>query len=142
MVAKLLVEEVIVRFGTPYVIHTDQGAQFESNLFQEMCRLLQIQKIRTTLRDMCNATWHAILNIQQGCNLSSQHHIIRSVSRCVIVKFGTPYVIHMDQGVQFESNLFQEVCRLLQIQKTGTTPYHPQSDGMVGGVHHNRFDGH
>ena len=27
-VAKLLVEEVIVRFGTPYVIHTDQGVQF------------------------------------------------------------------------------------------------------------------
>ena len=49
----------------------------------------------------------------------------------VIVRFGTPYVIHTDQGVQFESNLFQEVCRLLQIQKTRTTPYHPQSDGMV-----------
>jgi transposase InsO family protein len=49
----------------------------------------------------------------------------------IIVRFGTPYVIHTDQGVQFESNLFQEVCRLLQIQKTQTTPYHPQSDGMV-----------
>ena len=49
----------------------------------------------------------------------------------VIVRFGTPYVIHTDQGVQFESNLFQVVCRLLQIQKTRTTPYHPQSDGMV-----------
>jgi hypothetical protein len=35
-VAKLLVEEVIVRFGTPYVIHTDQGVQFESNLFQPL----------------------------------------------------------------------------------------------------------
>jgi hypothetical protein len=31
-VAKLLVVQVIVRFGTPYVIHTDQGVQFESNL--------------------------------------------------------------------------------------------------------------
>jgi hypothetical protein len=47
-VAQLLVEEVIVRFGTPYVIHTDQGVQFENNLFQ-VCRLLQIQKTRTTL---------------------------------------------------------------------------------------------
>jgi transposase InsO family protein len=116
-VAKHLVEEVIVRFGTPYVIHTDQGVQFESNLFQEVCRLLQIQKTcsvleypcPTILRDMCHATWHAILNIQRGCNLSSQHHIIRSVSRCFM----------------------QEVCRLLQIQKSRTTPYHPQSDGMV-----------
>ena len=33
-VAKPLVEEVIVGFGTPYVIHTDQGVQFENNLFQ------------------------------------------------------------------------------------------------------------
>jgi transposase InsO family protein len=50
----------------------------------------------------------------------------------VIVRFGTPYVIHTDQGIQFESNLLQEVCRLLQIQKTRTTPcYHPQSDEMV-----------
>ena len=49
----------------------------------------------------------------------------------IIVRLGTPYVIHTDQGVQFESNLFQEVCILLQIQKTRTTPYHPQSDGMV-----------
>jgi transposase InsO family protein len=49
----------------------------------------------------------------------------------VIVIFGTLYVIHTDQGVQFESHLFQKVCRLLQIQKTRTTPYHPQSEGMV-----------
>jgi hypothetical protein len=32
-VAILLVVQVIVRFGAPYVIHTDQGVQFESNLF-------------------------------------------------------------------------------------------------------------
>jgi hypothetical protein len=31
-VAILLVEEVIVRFGTPYVIHTDQRVQFYANL--------------------------------------------------------------------------------------------------------------
>ena len=49
----------------------------------------------------------------------------------IIVRIGTPYVIHTDQGVQFESKLFQEMCRLLQIPKTRTTPYHPQSDGMV-----------
>jgi hypothetical protein len=38
-VAKPLVEEVIVGFGTPYVIHTDQGVQFENNLFQEVLSL-------------------------------------------------------------------------------------------------------
>ena len=49
----------------------------------------------------------------------------------VISSFGVPNQIHSDQGRQFESNLFAEICELLQIEKTRTTPYHPQSDGMV-----------
>ncbi len=49
----------------------------------------------------------------------------------VVVKFGIPAKIHSDQGRQFESKLFQEMCKILNIDKTRTTPYHPQSDGMV-----------
>ena len=49
----------------------------------------------------------------------------------VVSRFGVPNKIHSDQGRQFESNLFAEMCELLQIEKTRTTPYHPQSDGMV-----------
>ena len=45
--------------------------------------------------------------------------------------FGTPRQLHSDQGRQFESQLFQEICKLLGINKTRTTPYRPQSDGMV-----------
>ena len=42
-----------------------------------------------------------------------------------------PGVIHSDQGKQFEGKVFTEMCKLLDIKKTRTTPYHPQSDGMV-----------
>ena len=42
--AKILVQEVVSRFGVPNQIHSDQGKQFESNLFAEMCDLLQIEK--------------------------------------------------------------------------------------------------
>ena len=49
----------------------------------------------------------------------------------VISRLGVPEKIHSDQGAQFESNLFSEMCKLLQIEKTRTTPYHPQSDAMV-----------
>ena len=44
---------------------------------------------------------------------------------------GVPKQLHSDQGRQFEAHLFQEVCRLLGIKKTRTTPCRPQSDGMV-----------
>ena len=37
----------------------------------------------------------------------------------------------VDQGQNFESKLMAEVCELLEIKKTRTTAYHPQSDGMV-----------
>ena len=44
---------------------------------------------------------------------------------------GVPMMIHSDQGSNFESKVFREMCNLLQIHKTHTTPLHPQSDGMV-----------
>ncbi len=48
-----------------------------------------------------------------------------------ICRFGVPREIHTDQGSQFESDMFAYLCELLQITKTRTTPYHPQSDGMI-----------
>ncbi|PIK60525.1 Retrovirus-related Pol polyprotein from transposon [Apostichopus japonicus] len=48
-----------------------------------------------------------------------------------VSRFGVPKQIHTDQGRNFESNLFKELCQLLGVDKTRTTPYHPQSDGMV-----------
>lgn len=48
-----------------------------------------------------------------------------------VYDLGVPDRIHSDQGGQFESDLFQQMCRRLGIQKTRTTPYHPESDGMV-----------
>ena len=44
--------------------------------------------------------------------------------------FGAPRTIHSDQGSAFESDLFQELCRLLQIEKTRTTAYHPQGNSQ------------
>ena len=48
-----------------------------------------------------------------------------------IARFGVPDVLHTDQGCNFESTLLKETCLLLGVQKTRTSPYHPQSDGLI-----------
>jgi len=52
------------------------------------------------------------------------------------LRFSVPEQLHTDQGRQFESQLMSEVCKLLGIHKTKTTPYHPQSDGLVERFNH------
>ena len=47
-VARVVVREFVARFRCPLEIHTDQGRNFEIDLFKEMCELLEIRKTRTT----------------------------------------------------------------------------------------------
>ena len=46
--ARILVDQVFVYFGTPMRILSDQGKNFESQLFQELCRCMNIEKVRTS----------------------------------------------------------------------------------------------
>ncbi|KAK7884629.1 hypothetical protein WMY93_027752 [Mugilogobius chulae] len=46
-------------------------------------------------------------------------------------RFGVAEVIHSDQGRNFESAVFSAMCERMGMQKTRTTPLHPQSDGLV-----------
>jgi transposase InsO family protein len=48
-----------------------------------------------------------------------------------ICRYGVPVQIHTDQGSQFTSALFQEMCKILHIDKTRNSPFHPQSSGLV-----------
>ncbi|CAK6964302.1 unnamed protein product [Scomber scombrus] len=46
-------------------------------------------------------------------------------------KWPEAYALHSDQWRDFKSQVFGEVCRRLGVNKTRTTPLHPQSDGLV-----------
>ncbi|CAG2198644.1 unnamed protein product [Mytilus edulis] len=47
-----------------------------------------------------------------------------------IKRYGCPLELHSDQGRQYESQLFQSICKFLEIDKTRTTPGHPRSAGL------------
>ena len=76
-VAKVLVEQVFCRYGVPMQILSDQGANFESRLFQEMCRLLRIDKLRTTAyKPRTNGLierWHRVLNTMLAKVVADNH---------------------------------------------------------------------
>ena len=48
-----------------------------------------------------------------------------------VCRFGVPDSVHTDQGKNFEAKIIKEICTLLDIKKTRTTAYHPESDGLV-----------
>jgi len=53
----------------------------------------------------------------------------------VILRHGVPERVLTDQGRNFVSELFKEICRALNIKKLQTTAYHPQSNGVVERFH-------
>ena len=48
-----------------------------------------------------------------------------------ISRFGCPHSLHSDQGRNFESRLFEQLMQLLELDKTRTTPFHPQSNAVI-----------
>ena len=52
-----------------------------------------------------------------------------------VSRFGCPDVVTTDRGRQFESELFDELTRLLGVHRIRTTAYHPQSNGIVERLH-------
>ena len=76
-IAKLLVDRVFCYFGMPIQILTDQGKNFESELFSELCRCLDIEKIRTTIyKPSTNGVverFHRTLNSMIGKIIHDNH---------------------------------------------------------------------
>ena len=53
----------------------------------------------------------------------------------VFSRWGIRARLVVDNGPEFRSELFSEVCKLLEVDKLHTTPYHPQTNGCIERFH-------
>ncbi len=58
-------------------------------------------------------------------------HIAEELIKIFAARVGMPEEILTDQGSNFTSQLLAEFYQLLHIQSIRTSPYHPQTDGLV-----------
>lgn len=61
--------------------------------------------------------------------------IAKQLVNNIICKYGIPDFVLTDQGTNFLSKLFKELCKLLNIHKLQTTAYHPQTNGALERSH-------
>jgi transposase InsO family protein len=61
--------------------------------------------------------------------------VARAVFETIFMRFGAPLRILTDQGAEFESELMAELCRLIGVRKFRTTPYRPQTNGLLERLH-------
>ena len=57
--------------------------------------------------------------------------VARALEEKVFCYLGIPEQLHSDQGAQFDGSLMHELCDIWGVEKSRTTPYHPQANGIV-----------
>ena len=86
-VAKVFVEQIILKFGIPKTLLTDQGSNFLSELFANTCKFLRVKRIKT-------CAYHP----QTNGALERTHRVLVEYLRCCILENKTdcdkwiPYV--------------------------------------------------
>ena len=60
-------------------------------------------------------------------------HKAETIAKLLVeeIHWEIPGVIHTDQGRDFEGHPFRNMCNMMDIEKTKTTPWHPLSDSMI-----------
>ena len=58
-----------------------------------------------------------------------------------VVRFGCPERLHSDRGSNFTSKVFQAMATELQIERSLTTPYHPQGNAIIERTNRTLEDG-
>ena len=69
----------------------------------------------------------------------TKNHTARTMARVLYNNyfsvFSFPQCLMLDQGTEFCGKVIAAICSLLGVEKTWTTPYHPQTNGSADRVH-------
>ena len=71
--------------------------------------------------------WYEANPLPDQTSTTTSHALLE---RC-ICRFGCPHSVHTDRGTKFESQLFVNLLKKLEIAKTRTTAVHPQSNSFI-----------
>ena len=74
-VARAFVEEIVLKFGIPHAVLTDQGSNFMSEDFANICIILKSKRIK------CTAYWP-----QNNSSLERTHRVLAEYLRCFILE--------------------------------------------------------
>ena len=117
----------------PMVITTTSTRPFEKifmDIVGPLPRSHQGNAFILTLQDDLSKFAWAVPMCNHEANTVAQHFVTQFI--CL---HGLPKTLVTDCGTEFLSKVFKEVCRLLKIKQTSTTPYHPQSNGSLERSH-------
>ena len=62
--------------------------------------------------------------------LKTAHTVAITLYEKYFVHYGWPEKLHSDQAGNFKSNLIAELCKIAQVQKVHTVPYHPEGNAQ------------
>jgi transposase InsO family protein len=113
----------------PPMFHLPVGAPMDrisTDLFGPLPETTDGNKYILLLTDLFTK-WTEIIAIPDATAETCANTILNEF----ISRFGCPISIHSDRGRNYEADLFKELCHLLQIKKTRTSPRHPQGNGSV-----------
>ena len=71
--------------------------------------------------------WAEALPLPNQCASTCAREIVQGWAH----RYGAPDSSHSDQDHNFESKVFQQMCKILQIKKTRTTAYHLAENSQV-----------
>ena len=132
-VADVLVDKIILRFGMPLVIHSDQGLEFENGLMKSLCTLLGCAKTQTApesdgMVERFNSTCLMMLSMFVNDRRDNWNELLPFVMHA----YRTPFPPYDERGVFSTSRCLHGRATHKPGTWRGATPYCNLGTGRFG----------